>query len=299
MFTGWHLQARPIEEIGVNESRISVLPGGQRMRVRLVIDGRKAGAVFWKLFSGDGIPLVYDWEYRAGDGKPVTSGTWAGPTLSLARRERHEARIENGSIRNSGEAPVVIEYVGLGPTEFFALARAISLAPGDSSPLSEAGLPPDANVDGLWIPPHAVLTMLDPLDVERSFSLLNGDQFIQHITITNLLAAHDEQLGGALEYVEVFATVGEEASRDEGRLGPFRLSAAHTTGSEVRVPVLRVGPREDRVTIWGAAFYENGSCQSLPPTTLDTWDVKLTTSMLAANRPAEPPERGAHSLCSK
>ncbi len=77
--------------------------------------------------------------------------------------------------------------------------------------------------------------------------LVNGQQFIEQVTISNLLPAFDERLGGALEYVEVFASTAPEGADDRsGQLGPYRLSAAYTTGSEVTLPVLRLGGRHPR-----------------------------------------------------
>ena len=94
MFSGWTLKARPIEEIGVKDSRVTIVPGGRRLRVRLVLEGQKAATLFWNLFSGVGIPLTYDWEYR-GSNQTVTAGTWTGPTLSFARRvAAHRTRRE-------------------------------------------------------------------------------------------------------------------------------------------------------------------------------------------------------------
>lgn len=296
MFSGWTLKARPIEEIGVKESRVTALPGGRRMRVRLVLEGQKAGTMFWNLFSGTGIPLTYDWEFRGGSNQPVTNGTWSGPTLSFARRAAHTLRVEGGRVRNDGPAPVLIEYVALGETKFVGLARAVRIEAGHAVDLKELGVAVDGST--VWIPPQAVITTLDPREIERAFYVVNGQQFIQHVTLTNLLPAYDSPSGGALHYVEVFVAIGAGAQADATkRAGPFRLSAAQTTGSEIRLPFLRPGKGSERITVWGAAHYDNGGCQTIVATTFESGVATVTPSMLARNQP-QPGTTGP-GPCSK
>ena len=97
------------------------------------------------------------------------------------------------------------------------------------------------------------MTVLDPFELEYSFHVINGQGIIEHLTVTNLLPTIDDALGGALEYVEVFVSIGGGAEGDTSdvRAGPYRLSAAHTNGSEIRLPFLRQG-NQQRVTISGA-----------------------------------------------
>lgn len=285
MFSGWMVKARPIEEMGIKESQVTVMPGGRRMRVRLVLDGQKAAMVFWKLFSASGIPLTFDWEYRAPKGRSVSSGTWVGPALSLARRTSHTLRVEQGQVKNVGVSPQSIEYVGLDRATFAVLSRAVRIDPGQAVAVDKLGIP--APAPALWIPPQAVVAALDPLDVERTFYVVNGAQFIEQVALTNLLPAHDAESGGALQYVELYLALGVQGpgERDGMQAGPYRLSAAHTTGSEIRLPFLRPGKGAERVLVWGAAFYANG-CQTIAPTTFDSWIVKITPSMLVKNRAA-------------
>jgi hypothetical protein len=286
MFSGWTLKARAVDDIGLKDSRITVVSGG-RMRVRLVLDARTAAPLFWNLFSGVGIPLVYDWEYR-GNSQTLTTGYLEGPTLSFARRATHTLRVEQGKVRNVGQVAAVVEYVGLNKSEFVALPRAVRIEPGQSVELKDVGVATPG--PAAWIPPHAVVTASDPRDVERAFHVVNAQPFVEHVTVTNLLAAHDAGSGGALQYVEVFVALGgrKSAGSAGSQAGPFRLSAAHTTGSEIQLPFLRRGNQAESIIVWGAARYENGGCQTIAETTFDSSTVKITASMLVKNRPPQP-----------
>jgi hypothetical protein len=286
VFSGWTLTAKPIEEVGVKESRVTILPGGQRMRARLVLDGQRSASVFWKLFSSAGIPLDYEWEYRSDKSQAVTAGKLSGPALSLARQTSHTLRIQDGKVRNVGRAPAIIEYIGLNKTQFEALPRAVQIGPGQAVAITDLGV--SATGATLWIPEPAVVTAFDPLDLQRAFYVVNGQQFIEHVMLTNLLPAHDAASGGALQYAELFVALGSRRPDDASgtRAGPYRLSAAHTAGSEIRLPFLRPGKGAETLTVWGTAHYENGGCQTIVTTTFDSWIVKVTPSMLAKNRPA-------------
>ena len=122
---------------------------------------------------------------------------------------------------------------------------------------------------------------MDPFRFERDFHIVNGEELVEQITLTNRLGL-DPDRGGALEYVEVDLTyiVDDEDSSYEVPAGPYRLSSRETTGSEITVSFLKPQRALRQILVSGTAYYENNSSQTLTTTTFSDLTIKITEAML-------------------
>jgi hypothetical protein len=143
-------------------------------------------------------------------------------------------------------------------------------------------LPADIASDRVSIPPEAVVyTGLDPSAIEENFFIINGEGFIENITVTNLLG-HNEDRGGALELVEIKLVyqVGEGKNQYRVQAGPYRLATRGALGSEKKVTFLKPISGKRVILISGMAFYEGGSRQTISTRTISDPFIKITEDML-------------------
>ncbi len=280
MFAGWSLEAKPMEEMGVRSGTATLLPGGKRLRVRLVADANSANVVFWRLLNSSGLPWSVDWRFTEPKTGRTVTGTWAGPPLSLVRQLQAPVRIVDNQLENIGTSPVTVNYVRAADGSFVPLNPVVHLAPGQKAPLAA---PSSASASGAGtptIPPEAVETAFDPSRFGSDFYVLNGDQVLDRIIIRNALPPSDD-MRGAFDYVEVTLETRVGGSEAEAvTAGPFRLSAAGTVAGEVSVPVLRLSQGARQVTLTGRAYYAGGSYRSLKKTTFDTAVIAITPDLL-------------------
>ncbi len=275
-FTGWSLEAKPIDEIGVRSASAVLLPGGRRIRVRLAVDGARANMVLWRLLSSNGLAWTVDWTFtEAGTGR-VVKGNWAGPPLSLTKRREQPVRVVEGRLVNSGTVPLTVSYLRAGDGEFHPLHPALRLGPGESVPLPER-----APREGVSVPPEAVEAALDPNRFAEELHIVNAAQNVDRVVVRNALPSVDPERGN-LDYVEVYVSSRPPgASAAEAAVaGPFQLSAAGTRGAEIAVPFLRLGRGERQVTVSGRAFYVGGSFRTLSEATFDTTTIVITAEQL-------------------
>ena len=205
--------------------------------------------------------------------------------MTLSRRVRHEIRYHDGLLVNEGDSDATIEYIQGEGDCFESLRPAIYLESGESVTVEPLICGDSSN---FWVPAEAVTTHVDAGQVLSEFYVINGDEFVDYITVTNLLPGYDEERGGTLEYVEVVVTASSGAEMEAVEISPFRLSAAHTHGAERILPMLRLGSRPLEITIEGVAFYENGGCQTLRKTVFENPAVKIIPSMLPSLDPNHP-----------
>ncbi len=273
MFSGWSLEAKPMQEIGVRSGTATLLPGGKRLRVRLVADADRANVVFWRLLNSSGLPWTIDWRFTEPRTGRTVTGTWAGPPLSLVRQQQPSVRISQSELENVGTSPATVNYVRASDGSFAALNPVVRLEPGQKAPLPSS---PAAAV----VPAEAVETAFDPSRFGSDFYVLNGDQVLDRVVVRNALPPADEARG-AFDYLEVtLSTRVGGASAEAVAAGPFRLSAAGTLAAEVSIPLLRLSRGAREVTLTGRAYYAGGSYRSLKPTTFDTATIAVTPDLL-------------------
>ena len=278
VFSGWGLDAKPMQEMGVRSATATLLPGGRRLRVRFVVDSARANLVFWRLLNTSGLPWSVDWTYREPRTNRVVTGTWAGPVLSVARQRAPQITVAGGRITNTGTSELTIHYLRTGDASFVALDPAWHIAPGQSR---TAG--PEAGVTGPFtIPAEAVEVAFDPERFASDFHVLNGEEIVDKIVIRNTLPTIDAQYG-AFDYLEVSVAsrIAGASEADTATAGPFRLSAFETRGSEITLPMLRLARGERQVTLTGRAYYAGDNYRSLTPTTFDSLTIAITGEMFA------------------
>ena len=276
VFSGWALDARPMQETGVRSATATLLPGGRRLRGRFVVDAARANLVFWRLLSTSGIPWTVDWTYREPRTNRVVTGTWAGPMLSVARQRAPQLTVADGRLTNSGSSALTVYYLRTGDASFVALNPALHLGPGESR-----AVPPEAGVaESFTVPSEAVEVAFDPERFTSDFHVLNGEAAVDHIVIRNTLPTTDDQRG-AFDYLEVSVAsrIAGASDVDSTTAGPFRLSAKDTRGGEITLPMLRLARGERQVTVSGRAYYAGGSYRTLTPTTFDSQTIAITTEM--------------------
>ncbi len=264
VFSGWGLEAKPMQELGVRSATATLLPGGRRLRARFVADAASANLVFWRLLNTGGLPWTVDWTYREPRTNRVVTGTWAGPPLSVARQRAPQLEVADGQIRNTGTSAATVHYVRTGDDGFVPLNPPVQIAPGES--VAPAGVGGNFRV-----PPESVEIAFDPERFASDFHVLNGEEIVDKVVIRNLLPATDEQRG-AFDYVEITVTSGAS-------IGPLRLSATGTRGSEITLPMLRLTRGAREVTIAGKAYYAGGGERTLVPRTFDTLTIAITAEM--------------------
>lgn len=273
MFAGWSLEARPMQEIGIRGGTATLLPGGKRLRVRIIADAARGNVVFWRLLNSTGLPWSVDWRFTEPRTGRTVSGTWAGPPLSMVRQQQPAVRVTGNALENTGSTAAAVNYVRVGDGQFAELNPVVRLEPGQQVPL-----PPSVIATG--IPPEAVETALDPSRFGSDFYVLNGDQVLDRIVVRSALPAADDERG-ALDYLEVTLSTRVGAANGEAvTAGPFRLSASGTLAAEVSVPMLRLSQGAREVTLSGRAYYAGGGYRSLRPTTFDTRVIAVTADLL-------------------
>ncbi|HEX6975611.1 MAG TPA: hypothetical protein VF147_14500 [Vicinamibacterales bacterium] len=272
VFAGWALEPKPMQELGIRSASGTLLPGGKRLRVRFVVDAERANLVFWRLLNSAGIPWTVDWRFTEPRSGRVVTGTWAGPPLSLVRQRDPLVTVNGGQIANDGTSPVTVNYVKAGDGSFVALNPTIRLAPGE-----KAAAP--GGVTAASVPPEAVETAFDPDRFAADFHVLNAEQVVDHVVITNTLPTSDDQRG-AFDYLEISVTASVEGDSTAAPAiaGPFRLAASGTRGGEIALPFLRLARGTRRITVAGRAYYANGY-RTLTPTSFDTLTVAITKEM--------------------
>lgn len=281
VFSGWGLEAKPMQEIGVRSATATLLPGGRRLRARFVADAASANLVFWRLLNTSGLPWTVDWTYREPRTNRVVTGTWAGPPLSVARQRAPQLEVSGGRIRNGGTSAATVHYVRTGDDAFVPLNPPVLIAPGGSvAPAGVSG--------GFSVPAEAVEIAFDPERFAADFHVLNGEEIVDQVVIRNLLPATDEQRG-AFDYVEITVTSampggegvagGGDAIGGGASIGPLRLSATGTRGAEITLPMLRLTRGARQVTIAGKAYYAGGGERTLVRRTFDTLTIAITPEM--------------------
>jgi len=271
IFSNWILTGREISELGIRES--SVTASGETVRVSLTVDAARASLIMANLASSGGLPLTFDWQYR---NDLNLTGVWRGPGLSLQRRTDPAVELDGaGMATNTSDVDLTIEYVRVGD-DFHPLN--LTLHPGETA----AVLPTGADPTQATIPAAAVAySGVDPFRFESDFHIINGEELVEQITVTNRLGL-DPARGGALEYVEVNLTyiVDSDDTSYEVPAGPYRLSSRETTGSEITVSFLKPQRALRRILVSGTAYYENDSLQTLTTTTFSDLTIKITDAML-------------------
>jgi len=273
VFSGWGLEAKPMEEFGVRSTTATLLPGGRRLRARFVADAASANLVFWRLLNTGGLPWTVDWTYREPKTNRVVTGTWAGPPLSVARQRAPQIEIGGGEIRNTGTSAATVHYVKTADDAFVLLNPPMQIAPGASAA--------PAGVTGRFsVPPEAVEIAFDPERFAADFHVLNGEEIVDKVVIRNMLPATDEQRG-AFDRVEITVTSATPGGAEAGAAtaGPFTLSATGTRGSEITLPMLRLARGERQITVSGRAYYAGGGERTLVPRTFDTLTIAITAEM--------------------
>jgi hypothetical protein len=276
VFTNWLLQPRAIMDVGIKASKIEVVTPTV-LRVSLTLDTQSASLVLFKLASSGGLPLHFDWEYR--HDREIT-GEWVGPTFSLLRRTDPDlALMADGRVTNTSRTALTLEYVRLGADHFHPLQPALTIAPGMTVALP---LPQGTNPSTVGIPPEAVVDSgIDPFNLDDHFFILNGAQFLETLTVTNLLGP-DDRRGGALDFVEVHLVYlgGADGGASDVSAGPYRLAPRGALGSETTVSFLKSRQGDRRMRLSGTAVYAGGSLQTLTPKTVSELTVKITEDML-------------------
>jgi hypothetical protein len=277
VFSAWSLEGKPMQELGVRSGTAKLQPGGRRLQVRLVVDADRANLVLWRLLGSGGLPWSVDWRFTEPRKGRVATGTWAGPTLSLARQRDPLVRVSGNEILNTGTSPATITYLRLGDGSFWAPSPALRLNPGEKIPIPSAA---GARGGAVTLPPEAVETAFDPGTFSSDFYVLNGDSVVDRVVVKNALPTSDEARG-AFDYLEVSVTtrVAGGSDADAATAGPFRLSASGTLASEVSIPLLRLSRGGRQVTMVGRAYYAGGSFRTLKPTTFDTTSIIVTPEL--------------------
>ena len=275
VFAGWALEPKPMQELGIRSATGTLLPGGQRLRVRFIVDAQRANLVFWRLLNSAGIPWTVDWRYAEPRSGRVVTGTWAGPPLTLVRQKNPSVTVDGGQLVNGGNSPVVVNYVQAGDGTFVALTPVVRLDAGEKRALSLPGGAAPARV-----PAEAIETAFDPDRFASDFHVLNGEQVVDRVLVTNVLPTSDAERG-VFDYLEITVTASVEgdATVAPATTGPFRLSAAGTRGGEISIPFLRLARGARRVSVAGRAHYANGY-RTLEPTSFDTLTISITPEML-------------------
>jgi hypothetical protein len=277
VFSGWSLEAKPMQELGVRSGTARLEPGGRRLQLRLVVDAERANLVFWRLLNSGGLPWSVDWRFIEPKTGRVVNGSWAGPPLSLARQRDPQVRVAGNEIVNAGTSPATVNYLQLGDGSFWAPSPALRVNAGEKVPIPS---PPGATRGAATLPPEAVETAFDPATFSSDFYVLNGDQVVDRVVIKNALPTSDDARG-AFDYLEVSLTTsvpgGTEA--DTASAGPFRLSASGTLAAETSIPLLRFSRGARQVTLAGRAYYAGGSYRTLKTTTFDTTSIIVTPDL--------------------
>lgn len=232
VFAGWALEPQPMQELGIRSARGTLLPGGRRLRVRFIVDAERANLVFWRLLNSAGIPWSVDWRFTEPRSGRVVTGTWAGPPLSLVRQREPSVSVAGGHLVNDGSSPVTVNYVKAADGSFVALNPVIRLAPGDKIPVPAAAAS---------VPPEAIETAFDPDRFAADFHVLNAEQVVDRVVITNALPTSDDERG-VFDYLEITVTASVEGDSTTAPAiaGPFRLAAGGTRGGEISLPFLRL-----------------------------------------------------------
>jgi hypothetical protein len=281
VFSGWGLDAKPMQEMGVRSATATLLPGGRRLRARFVVDSAQANLVFWRLLNTSGLPWSVDWTYREPRTNRVVTGTWAGPVLSVARQRAPQITVADGRVTNIGTSALTIHYLRTGDASFVTLNPAWHIAPGESrTAVPEAGVSPPFTV-----PAEAVEVAFDPERFASDFYVLNGEKIVDSVVIRNALPTSDDQRG-AFDYLEisVASRIAGASDADTATVGPFRLSASGTRGGEITLPMLRLTRGERQLTVTGRAYYVGGSYRTLTPTTFDSLTIAITAETFAPER---------------
>lgn len=275
VFTGWSLDAKPLQELGVRSALATLLPGGRRLRVRFVVDAARANLVFWRLLNSTGLAWTVDWSFREASTSRVVTGTWAGPPLSLIRQRESAVTLRDGALVNDGSSPVTVSYLRNEDGSFVALDPAVRLNAGETIALPEAvnAAAPRS------IPPEAVETAFDPERFASDFHVLNAEEVVDRLVIRNNLPTSDP-LRGAFDRlrITVTAAIDGDSTTEPSAMGPFELSATGTRGGQISLPVLRLARGARRVTVQGTAYYAHGE-RTLAPTTFDTLTIAITDDM--------------------
>ena len=271
IFNGWSLEAKPLQEMAIKSASATLLPGGRRLRMRIVADAARANLVFWRLLNSTGLPWSVDWKFvEPGSGR-VVNGTWAGPPLTLMRQRNQQVTIEDGHLVNKSSNPVVVNYLRNNDGSFFALNPVIRLEAGErvKVPTTAASA----------IPPEAVENLLDPDKINRDFYVINGEQIVDRIVVRNLIPTSDAERG-AFDRLEITVRTGVEGDAvGVVSTEPFVLSATGTRAGEISIPMLRLARGKREVTIEGRAYYSGGSYRTLKPTTFDSLTIAITSEM--------------------
>jgi hypothetical protein len=276
VFGKWNLTPRKIDFEGVDGDKSKVTVVGDKLVCRLVLDSTNKGRLaFYQLSQGIGLPVSFDWVYK--DDLNIR-GKWEGVRLSFGRRERPELAVTGGKVSNHARVPVTIYYCRAGE-QFVPIIPALRL-----EPQSEAALPLPTNTDlqNLVIPPEAVAYNVDPDSYRSDFYSVTGDESVEWVTITNLLAPYDEARQENLRYVEVKLTyaLGEGANAKEVILGPIKLAPKESVGSEVSLPFLRAKAGNVSFTLSGIAYYGLESSQTLKTQTVSGAVIKISQQSL-------------------
>ncbi len=271
VFSNWILMGQEISELGIRQSSVKATAGS--VQVSLTVDAARASLIMAKLAGSGGLPLTFDWQYR---NDLNLRGEWHAPGLSLQRRTDPDVELDDsGLATNRSAVDVTIEYVRIGD-DFQPLN--LTLHPGEAA----AVLPAGADPSQATIPAAAVAySGVDPFRFERDFHIINGEELVEQITVTNRLGL-DPARGGSLEYVEVDLTyiVDDQEASYEVPAGPYRLSSRGTTGSEITVSFLKPQRALRQVLVSGTAYYENNSSQTLTTTVFSDLAIKITEAML-------------------
>ena len=277
VFTGWSLEGKPMQELGIRSGTATLQPGGRRLRLRLVVDADRANLVFWRLLNSGGLPWSVDWRFIEQRTGRIVTGSWAGPPLSLARQRDPLVRVEGSEIVNAGTSPATVNYLRRADGTFWALTPALKVNAGEKVPIPS---PQGAAGGPVTLPPEAIETAFDPAEFSNDFYVLNGEHVVDRVVVKNALPTSDDARG-AFDYLEVSlatsASGGSEA--DTATAGPFRLAAAGTLASEVSVPLLRFSRGARQITMVGRAYYAGGSYRTLKPTTFDTASIIVTPAL--------------------
>ncbi len=271
LFTHWKLSNPKIISDGVRD--IAVVPIEDILRIKLTIESHALGNIaLWRLGRETGLPLKLKYETRV-DSKVRGDLQLA---LSLARSTQPGLKVNGDNVINTSRQTVTIGYVMV-DDQALLLNPALTILPGKSVKLP---IPQDMATPKIIVPPEAVYT--DGISLLDDFEVMGGG-LMTKVTLTNLLA-HNEEFGGALDYVVVKITylVGEDDAIKEYSLGSFKLSSRKTHGSEIRIPFIKSKEGQERFRIEGRAYYDNEqSYQTLQPREVDDLSIKITDDFFA------------------
>lgn len=269
-FNDWVLTPRQIESKGIIASKVDLEPNNQGGRISLTIDAGSLGLILAQLSARTGIPLVFDWQFQK---DTRISGMWSGVNLSLLRRTSSPLVINpDGTVTNYGNVKLSIEYVKITSDRFKSFVTSIMVPSGET-----VSLPADLGTS-FQIPPQAVsFDGLDPYTVRSKFQIINGGEWVDKVTVTNLLG-YDENRGGQLRFVEF--KLRYKTLKGEMVSAITKLSPTGAQGDETTISFLHEPLSDRQIILSGTAFYEGGSFQTLTEKVFTDLSIKISSDLL-------------------